>query len=228
MSAFGSLDELLSGLRSQLSRATTTQDFQQVGHQSRELLISIAQAVYRPATHLNPGTAAISATDAKGMLGAFIAHDLAGAGQEESRKLVRSAVDLANAVQHDRAATKRDAQLAVESCAAVLAVVAVVAGESIATPAQWEGVSIGSRYFAWDGPALHALGDRGPVPTPPQLLQELKSRNIPHRFGTKAKLCSHLAQGWAQAWETDRHSWRRELLYADDGDQILLVKSEAV
>lgn len=226
MSPFNALEQLLSAVRSQLARASTVQDFQQVGHQSRELLISIAQAVYDPAKHSDPRTPAVSPTDAKGMLGAFIAKTLPGAGQEEARKLARSAVDMANAVQHDRVAANRDAQLAVEGCVAVLAVVAIIAGESLNAAAPWQGLTVGPRYFAWQGPTLHALEDRDPVPTPTALLQELRTRDITHRFGTKAKLRNHLAQGWAQAWETDRHSWRRELLYADDGDQILLVKTE--
>ena len=36
----------------------------------------------------------------------------------------------------------------------------------------------------------------------------------------------HVAKGWHQLFETDRRTWRRELLYMGDGRQILLVKME--
>jgi len=201
------------------------QDFQQVGHQSRELLITIAQTVYEPAKH-SSGSDVPSRTDAKALLGAFIAHSLSGQGHEEARRLSKAAVDMANAVQHDRVATKLDAQLAVEGCASVLAIVTVLTGQSLKPSEPWYGIAVGTRYFAWGGPTLHALDDRDPIPAPEQLLQELRAQGVTHRFGTKAKMRNHLAQGWAAAWETDRHSWRRELLYGADGDQVLLVKIE--
>jgi len=227
MSSLDALEASLSTLRAQLGRGSTVQDFQQVGHQSREFLITLAQSVHDPAKHSLPNTETPSRTDAKAMLGAFISHTLPGEGHEEARRLARSAVDMANAVQHDRMATKQDAQLAVEGCAAVLAIAAILSGESLAPAEAWQGISVGNRYFAWGGPTLHALDDRDPVPAPEPLLHELRARGITHRFGTKAKLRNHLAQGWAPAWETDRHSWRREVLYGADGDQVLLIKNEA-
>ena len=66
--------------------------------------------------------------DAKRMLEAYIAVELAGGANEEARRHARSSLALANALQHRRTATFRDAALCVEASTSVINVIAIVAG----------------------------------------------------------------------------------------------------
>jgi len=122
------VDRVVDQLRDDLSRATTEEQFQGVGLLGREVLISLAQAVYDrerhpPLDEVEPGR-----TDAKRMLEAYIAVELAGGANEEARRHARSSLDLANALQHRRTASFRDAALCVEATTSVINVIAIVAG----------------------------------------------------------------------------------------------------
>lgn len=97
------------------------------------------------------------------------------------------------------------------------------AGELALDNAGWLGLEHGGRYFAWGGPGLHSLEDRPPVPVPPDLPDALREHGMSPRFGVKRKLTHHLADGLVQVFETDRTSWRREVLGGGDA-QILLAK----
>jgi hypothetical protein len=88
----------------------------------------------------------------------------------------------------------------------------------------WKGVDVQGRYFAWDGPELHSLPDRSPIPAPQIAIDAIRALGATPSFGSQNKLRDHLAQGSMQVYETDRATWRRELLYASDGSQILLVR----
>jgi hypothetical protein len=90
--------------------------------------------------------------------------------------------------------------------------------------ASWRGVNVGTRYFAWDGPVLHALRDLGPVPVYPGLIDSIRSNGYEPSFGLRSKLASYLAKGREQVFETDQESYRRPVLGGGgDDDQILLV-----
>ena len=95
----------------------------------RETLISLAQAVYTPDRHPALDGIPPSNTDAKRMLEAYLAVELAGGTNEEARKHARSALSFAIALQHRRTATFRDAALCVEATTAVVNVIAIVAGK---------------------------------------------------------------------------------------------------
>lgn len=82
--------------------AETEEDFQAVGLLGREALISLAQAVCDPDAHPPLDGVVPSETDAKRMLEAFVAVALPGSGNEEGRRLVKSAVSLADSLQHRR------------------------------------------------------------------------------------------------------------------------------
>ena len=61
--------------------------------------------------------------------------------------------------------------------------------------------------------------------TVPQIaIDAIRALGATPSFGSQNKLRDHLAQGSMQVYETDRATWRRELLYASDGSQILLVR----
>jgi hypothetical protein len=57
-----------------------------------------------------------------------LAVELAGGADEEARRHARSALDFANALQHRRTATFRDAALCAEATTTAVNVIAIVAG----------------------------------------------------------------------------------------------------
>lgn len=122
------VDRTVGEIRDRLAAATSEEQYQAVGLLCREALISLSQAVYVRDRHPPLDGTEPSATDGKRMLEAFIAVELAGGVNEEARKHARSSLDLANALQHRRTATFRDAAMCVEATTTVVNVVAIVAG----------------------------------------------------------------------------------------------------
>lgn len=114
-------------MRQLLERAQSAQQFQSVGLHCRELLITLAQTVFQPDRHPTTDEQK-SATDAKRMLEAYIASELAGSSNEELRKHARAAFDLANALQHGRTANFRDAALCAEATTSIVNLIAIVSG----------------------------------------------------------------------------------------------------
>ncbi|MEP7307939.1 MAG: hypothetical protein ABJA98_20745 [Acidobacteriota bacterium] len=115
-------------MRETLARAQTAPEFQSVGVHCRELMISLAQEVYDGERHPAIDETAPSRTDAKRMLEAYVAVELAGKTNEELRKHARAAFDLANALQHRRTATFRDAALCAEATTSIVNLIAIVSG----------------------------------------------------------------------------------------------------
>ncbi len=122
------VDRVVGALRQQLSTATNEEQFQAVGLMCREALISLAQATYLPEKHPTLDGVQASPTDAKRMLEAYIAVELAGSHNKIARQHARAAFDLANELQHRRTASFRDAALCAEATATVVNVVAIVSG----------------------------------------------------------------------------------------------------
>ena len=122
------VDRSVGELRDRLASAANEEQFQAVGLLCREALISTAQAVYVPDRHPPLDGVRPSATDVKRMLEAFIAVELAGGGNDETRKHARSAVDLAVHLQHKRTAAFRDAAMCVEATTSAINMVAIVSG----------------------------------------------------------------------------------------------------
>lgn len=123
------VDRGVGELRDRLASARTEEQFQAVGLLGRESIISLAQAVYDRARHPPPDGTEPSATVGKRMLDAVIAVELAGGANEASRRHAKSALDLANALQHSRTATFREAALCVEATTSVVNVIAILAGK---------------------------------------------------------------------------------------------------
>lgn len=122
------VDRQMDEIRLRLSDATVEEQYQAVGHLCREVLISLAQAVYESARHPTVDGVNPSRSDAKRMLEAFFAAELAGPGNTDARKHARAAFDLANSVQHDQSATFRDAALCAEAALSVIRIAAIVSG----------------------------------------------------------------------------------------------------
>lgn len=85
------------------------------------------------------------------------------------------------------------------------------------------GIEFGGRYFAWGGP-LHKLDGMDPVPEPPGICDALQAAGATPSFGRADRLRQSLAKGLVPVYETDKMTWKREVLYSEDGDQHLLVK----
>lgn len=122
------VDRGIGETRRRLEEAATEEQFQAVGLLCRETLISLAQVVYDPARHRPPDGVLPSAADAKRMLEAYLASELAGGANDEARRHARAALDLANQLQHKRTANFRDAALCAEATTAVVNLIAIISG----------------------------------------------------------------------------------------------------
>lgn len=122
------VDRCVDEFRERLASAQNEEQYQAVGLLGRECLISLAQAVYVRDMHPPLDDIEPSQTDAKRMLEAYIAVELGGNANEAARRHAKSALDFANAIQHSRTASFRQAALCVEATTAVVNIVAIVAG----------------------------------------------------------------------------------------------------
>ena len=122
------MDRGVEKFRHAIETATREEDFQGVGLLCREVLISLAQAVYVTERHPTSDGVEPSETDAKRMLEAYLMHELAGGRNEAARRHAKAALDLANDLQHRRTAGFRDAALCAEATSAVVNLIAIISG----------------------------------------------------------------------------------------------------
>lgn len=122
------VDRTLSEIRQRLERASTEEQFQAVGLLCREALISLGQTVFEASRHKILDEMDVSPTDAKRMLEAYLAAELAGSENKVARQHAKAALDLANELQHKRTATFRQAALCAEATAAVTNLIAIISG----------------------------------------------------------------------------------------------------
>lgn len=123
------VDRSLGEMRRRLGEAETAEQFQAVGFLCRESLISVAQVVYDPARHPIIDGVAVSETDAKRMLEAFLAAELRGGAHETARRHAKAALTLAHELTHKRTAEFRLAAMCAEATIAVINLVAIVSGQ---------------------------------------------------------------------------------------------------
>jgi len=220
------ITQSLEHIEADTRAAQTDDDIRAIGTRCRETVISLAQLAYSPERHLPPGEVAPGIADSERMLGLFMDANFQDSSATEARTFVRALLKLSHAVVHRRPASIRDAKLAVAGVRTLIEAVALLTGQEIQFE-PWRGVRVGPRFFAWDGPTLHALEDRLPIPAPEEAITAIKQAGHTPSFGVKVKLRHHLAQGARQVYETDQRTWRKELLYSADGNQVLLVKEGA-
>jgi hypothetical protein len=122
------VDRCITTIDQTLQAASNEEQFQSVGHLCREAIISLAQAVYEPEVHSSLDDTPPSNTDAKRMLTAYIAVELKGSANEDCRRYVRSAYQLAAALTHSRNATRRDAMLCAEATRSITNAIAIISG----------------------------------------------------------------------------------------------------
>ncbi len=127
----GRVERAIEQSKKELEQATSEEQFQTIGLLCREAIVSLAQAVYDANIHLPVDGIIPSNSDAKRMLEAYLQHELQGSSNEAARKFAKSALDLANDLQHRRTASFRDAAMCVEATDALLRVVALISGSSV-------------------------------------------------------------------------------------------------
>ena len=122
------VDRVIAQLQTDLSTVSSEEQYQVIGTLCREVIITLAQQIYDPDKHPTIDGIRASETDAKRMLEAFIAVELKGSGDDETRKFARTALELANHLQHHRTATFRDAALCFEATKSIVNVIAILDG----------------------------------------------------------------------------------------------------
>ena len=108
------------------SQASVEEQFQVVGMLCREVIISLAQAVFIPDRHPSTDGVEISKTDAKRMLEAYLAVNLAGQEYEELRAYAKTTNKLANTLTHKRTATKREMLLCTSATLALINFIGII------------------------------------------------------------------------------------------------------
>lgn len=127
------VDRTLSKAHNQLRGAKAEEDCQAIGLLCREVIISLAQAVYDPAIHEPLDGVTPSETDANRMLEAYIGHVFPGSSYKEVRAHARASLALALNLQHRRTATMQLAALCIEATASTTAVISIIARQDAAT-----------------------------------------------------------------------------------------------
>ena len=108
--------------------AQNEEDFQAVGLLCREVIISLAQAVYNPLMHgtTDEKGVVIGNSDAVRMIGNYISAELNGSSNDELRAYAKNANKLANKLTHERNATKKDMLLTVTSTLALINFIGII------------------------------------------------------------------------------------------------------
>lgn len=108
------VDEEIAELRRHFQAARTPQDFRNVGNDCVIVLERISEVAYEPAEHLPEGQEEPPVASTKARLERVVEVDLPGPGNAELRKLVRAAIEQAQAVKH-RTPDRRHAGVAADS-----------------------------------------------------------------------------------------------------------------
>lgn len=122
------VDRALARAREQIERATSEEDYQGVGLLCREVLISVAQAVYDPEVHVTTDGVLPSSTDAKRMIDAFLHSTVPGSSFKEVRAHARASYDLSANLQHRRTADQTMAALCLEATSSTVHVLSILSG----------------------------------------------------------------------------------------------------
>ncbi|MFC1509348.1 hypothetical protein ACFL60_06645 [Candidatus Omnitrophota bacterium] len=122
------VDRGVDKIKEQLEKAKNEEDFQGVGLLCREALISLSEAVYDESKHKTLDAVVPSATDANRKLEAYVSTELGGKSNEAVRRVIKSALVLANDLQHRRTATFKEASLCAQSTFTVINSISIVSG----------------------------------------------------------------------------------------------------
>ena len=125
------VDRTMDRIRELLTIVSTEEHFQEVGILCREGLTSVAQAVFDPRLHppLPDDNTDVSEADVKRMLARYVAVEFSGSSDQEFRRCVNNAVDLANKMTHRRASDYRGAALCAQATFNVIGLISLVSGK---------------------------------------------------------------------------------------------------
>ena len=112
---WAAVDIEVSELRRHFSRATTPQDYRNVGLDCVAVTEALSRQVYDPGRHLRPGETEPPVGNTKQRIERFIDDALSGAGNAAYRKLGRTVVDAAQQVKHSETPTRKEAGLAADA-----------------------------------------------------------------------------------------------------------------
>lgn len=113
--------------------AANEEDFQTIGLLCRDVIISLAQAVYNPIFHgdKDENGMTIGKSDAVRMIGNYINVELKGSANKDLRAYAKATNTLANRLVHERNATKKDMLLTVTSTLALINFIGILEGKTI-------------------------------------------------------------------------------------------------
>lgn len=115
-------------IKRERNNAKDEEDFQAIGLLCRDVIISLAQAVYNPQIHgaTDETGTQVGNADAVRMIGNYVNVKLSGGHHKELRAYAKATNDLANQLTHKRSATKRDMLLTVSSTIALINFVGII------------------------------------------------------------------------------------------------------
>lgn len=127
------IKRIVTKIKRDCHTAVNAEDFQEIGLLCREVIISLAQAVYNPNLHgdKDENGVTIGNNDAVRMIGNYINKELTGSSNKDLRAYAKATNALTNRLTHERNATKRDMLLTVSSTIALINFIGVIAGKTI-------------------------------------------------------------------------------------------------
>ena len=116
---WGTINLRLEELKKRVGTATSTDDNQDVGRRSREIIIAAVNLVFRPEM-VPPGDEVPKGADAKNRLEHVMNSLVPGTAHAELRKLLRAALEVAHKVTHSDGVTRVDAFAAAQATVLVV------------------------------------------------------------------------------------------------------------
>lgn len=128
LSEWERIERTIIKIKKEACIAKNEEDFQGIGLLCRDVIISLAQAVYDPSIHgdTDENGTHIGNSDAVRMLKNYINIALAGRDYKELRDYIKTANAIANQLTHKRSATKKDMLLTMSSTIALINFIGII------------------------------------------------------------------------------------------------------
>ncbi len=125
------IERTITKIKMDSRSAINEEDFQTIGLLCRDVIISLAQAVYNPIIHgdMHEDGTKIGNADAVRMIGNYVNYTLSGNNNKELKAYAKATNALANQLTHKRTATKKDMLLAVSSTIALINFIGIIEGK---------------------------------------------------------------------------------------------------
>lgn len=109
------VDAEVAELRRLFRKASTPQDYRDVGNRCVATLEALGDAVYDPSRHLRDGEEVPTRDKTKLRLERYVEDSLAGKDNQKVRAIVKPVIELAHSVKHREVVTRRDAGIIADS-----------------------------------------------------------------------------------------------------------------